>query len=60
MRMFPDIGYPQTGEIASARTYVCMNCPHDSKDDKAIIILQEKEKLPNCPACKKPTYWMPI
>ena len=51
MGLFPDIGYPQTGDEADSGTYACLNCPHDKADDKAIIILPKRKKLPKCPVC---------
>lgn len=59
MKILPDIGYPQTGEIAESGTYACMNCPHDNEDDEAIAILYKRETLPECPVCGK-TYWMKV
>ena len=58
MGLLPDIGYPQTGEMADAGMYACMNCPHDKEDDKAVVILNKRQKLPKCPECAQPTYWM--
>lgn len=52
-----DIGYPQTGDIADVGTYACMNCPHDSANDKAIVVLDVRKKLPKCPVCGEHTYW---
>ncbi len=60
MGLLPDIGYPQTGDVSDSGTYACMNCPHDKETDKAIIILIKREKLPKCPECGQPTYWMKI
>lgn len=60
MKLLPDIGYPQTGEAAEPGTYACMNCPHESENDKAVAILYKREPLPVCPVCKKPTYWMAV
>ncbi|MBO5484309.1 MAG: hypothetical protein J5979_03745 [Lachnospiraceae bacterium] len=60
MSIYPDIGCPTAGLIAEPGTYVCMNCPHDNKEnDKAIIILDKKEKLPVCPVCGEP-YWSKV
>lgn len=59
MGLFPDIGYPQTGDEADSGTYACLNCPHDKADDKAIIILPKRKKLPKCSVCGH-TYWMKI
>ncbi len=57
MSIYPDIGYPAAGDIAEPGTYSCLNCPHDnSKEDKAIVILNQKEQLPVCPVCGGP-YW---
>lgn len=53
----PDIGYPQTGDKAEKGNYACVNCPHDSENDKSLIFLQENEKLPKCPVCGQ-THWM--
>jgi hypothetical protein len=55
--MFPDFGYPQTGDESDSGTYICMNCPHDQPDDKSIAILYKRETLPECPVCGY-TYWM--
>lgn len=60
MGLLPDIGYPQTGDEADVGMYACMNCPHNTEDDKAIIILNQRKKLPKCPECGQPTYWMKI
>lgn len=60
MKYLPDIGYPQTGEMAKSGTYACVNCLNDSADDKAVAILYKREKLPRCPVCKNPTYWMVV
>lgn len=60
MKLLPDIGYPQTGETAESGTYICMNCPHANENDKAVAILYKRELLPECPVCKKPTYWMAV
>lgn len=59
MGLLPDIGYPQTGDIADAGLYACLNCPHDSEDDKSVTYLCKREKLPECPVCGH-TYWMKI
>lgn len=59
MKLLPDIGYPQTGETADAGIYACINCPHDSEDDKAVAILYKREKLPKCSVCGI-TYWMKV
>lgn len=59
MGLLPDIGYPQTDDIADVGVYACMNCPHDSEDDDSIAYLTEKGKLPLCPVCGY-TYWMKI
>ncbi len=55
MGYLPDIGYPQTGDIAEPHTYVCMGC-EDNGNDQNIIVLTSKEKLPPCSNCG-PTYW---
>lgn len=60
MYRLPDIGYPQTGDIANPGSYACMNCPHKSKDDKAIVLLPKRGKLPKCPVCKSQTYWISL
>ena len=59
MGLLPNIGYPQTGDVADAGTYVCMNCTNDENDndDSTIITLNTKDKLPECPSCGH-TYWM--
>lgn len=59
MVLLPDIGYPQTGEIADPGTYACLNCPHDSNEDETIAILDKRKALPKCPVCGI-TYWMRI
>lgn len=58
--IFPDIGYPTTGQSAEPGTYACIMCPHETNNDKSIIILDKKSKLPKCPACGKPTGWMKV
>lgn len=60
MGLLPDIGYPQTGEFVEPGTYACMNCPHESNDDKSIIVLEKRGELPKCPVCKDFTYWMKL
>lgn len=60
MSNLPDFGFPQTGETAESGTYICMNCPHDKPDDEAVVILYKRDKLPICPVCKSPTYWMVV
>lgn len=55
----PDIGYPQTKDVADEGYYVCINCSHDEPSDKSIAILNTKDKLPKCPVCGD-TYWMKI
>ena len=60
MRLLPDIGYPQTGDIASCGTYACLSCPHDVEDDKSLIVLNKKGKLPTCPVCKNTVYWLKL
>lgn len=59
MGLLPDFGYPQTGDMAEAGFYACMNCPHDSDEDASTIYLDAKQKLPECPVCGF-TYWMKI
>lgn len=59
MNILPNIGYPQTGEIAESGTYACMNCSHDNENDEAITILYKREPLPECPICGV-TYWMKV
>ena len=51
MKFIPEIGFPQTGETVYPGMYACMNCPHDKNDDKAIVLLHKREKLPECPEC---------
>ncbi len=58
-KLLPDIGYPQTDEIAEAGVYACMNCPLDKAEDEAIIYLYQREKLPKCPICGI-TYWFKV
>jgi NAD-dependent SIR2 family protein deacetylase len=60
MGSLPYTGNLQTGEIAPPGTYACMNCPHTSQDDKAMVILSKRGKLPRCPVCEKPTYWIKL
>ena len=60
MGLLPNIGYPQTGEITNVGTYACMNCSSDNENNNAVIVLEKEKKLPKCPVCKKPTYWLPI
>lgn len=59
MGLLPDIGYPQTDDTADSGFYACMNCPHDSEDDNSIVYLDNRKKLPECPACGY-TYWMKV
>ena len=59
MVRLPDIGYPQTGDMADSGTYACMNCPHTDAEDNSLIILNKKGKLPKCPVCGQ-TYWLRI
>lgn len=60
MGTLPNIGYPQTGDIAEPGTYACMNCPHNKQDDKAMVILDKTKKLAKCPVCKNATYWIKL
>lgn len=60
MRLLPDIGYPQTGDTVDCGTYACLSCPHDTKDDKALIVLNKKGKLPKCPVCEDIVYWIKL
>lgn len=59
MGLLPDIGYPQTDDMADAGFYACMNCPHDREDDNSIVYLDKIKKLPECPVCGY-TYWMKV
>lgn len=59
MGLLPDIGFPQTGDEAEPGTYACMNCPHETTDDKAIVILEKHEKLPKCLVCGD-THWLKL
>lgn len=61
MKMLPDIGYPQTDEIAEPGTYACVKCDYDENDNSKpfSIILDEKQKLPKCKFCGK-TYWFKV
>ncbi len=60
MSVYPDIGCPTAGQIVKPGTYACLNCPHDNNmDDKAIVILNQKEQLPVCPVCGEP-YWSKV
>lgn len=59
MALLPDIGCPQTNQEVEPGTYACMNCPHNEPDDKSVIILHKKEKLPECPVCGV-TYWFKV
>ena len=59
MGKLPDIGYPQTGDLAEAGIYACMQCEHTEPKDNGVVILSKKEKLPKCPTCGN-TYWMSI
>ena len=51
MKFLPEIGFPQTGETVDSGMYACMNCPHDKNEDKAVVLLHKREKLPECPEC---------
>lgn len=57
---FPNTGYPTTGQEVEPGTYICIMCPHDTEDDKAIVLLDKKSKLPKCPSCENPTGWMKL
>ena len=59
MKFLPEIGFPQTGETVYTGMYACMNCPHDKNEDKAVVLLHKREKLPECPECGI-TYWRNI
>lgn len=55
--IYPDIGCPTAGQTVEPGKYACMNCPHkENEDDKAIITLDKRGKLPVCPVCGNP-YW---
>lgn len=59
MKLLPEFGYPQTGDIADAGTYVCINCSNTEVNNQSIIILNKKEQLLDCENCGY-TYWMKI
>ena len=55
MSIYPDIGFPTAGQTVEPGQYACMNCPHkDNEDDKAIITLDKRGRLPVCPVCGNP------
>lgn len=61
MKMMPDIGYPQTDEIAEPGVYACIKCEYVENDSSKpfSIILDKKQKLPKCKFCGK-TYWLKV
>lgn len=59
MGLLPDIGYPQTGDTVERGMYCCMNCDYEAENQEGLIIINKKQKLPECPLCGI-TYWMPI
>ncbi len=58
--LFPDMGYPTTGQEVEPGIYACIVCPHETTDDKAVVVFDKKSKLPKCPVCGNPTGWMKI
>jgi hypothetical protein len=50
--IYPDIDCPTAGQTVESGKYACINCPHKgNEDDKAIITLDKRGKLPICPVC---------
>lgn len=57
---FSDTDFPTTGQEVEPGIYACIVCPHETENDKAVIILDKRSKLPICPVCGNLTGWMKI